>query len=73
MFVTVKSKAARFVVAVSSVTEITMSEVMPTSELMGVPVSAPVEVLKLAQLGLLVMLNVRLSPVSTSEAVGVKL
>ena len=73
MFVTVKSKAVRLVVTVSSVTEITMLEVVPTSELVGVPVRAPVEVSKLAQLGLLVMLNVRLSPVSTSEAIGVKL
>ena len=73
VFVTVKSKAVRLVVSVSSVTEITISEVVPTSELMGAPVRAPVEVSKLAQLGLLVMLKVRLSPASISEAVGVKL
>ena len=73
MLVTVKSKAVRFVVTVSSVTEMTMLEVMPTSKFVSVPVRAPVEVSKLAQLGLLVILNVRLSPASTSEVVGVKL
>ena len=55
MLVTVKSKAVRFVVTVSSVTEMTMLEVMPTSKFVSVPVRAPVEVSKLAQLGLLVI------------------
>ena len=40
----------------TSVTVITIAVVVPTSALTGVPVNAPVLVLKLAQLGLLVIL-----------------
>ena len=58
--------------ATSSVTLITMSVVVPTSLLSGVPVRAPVLVLKVAQSGLLVILKVSVSP-STSAAAGVKL
>jgi hypothetical protein len=55
---------------VPSPTLIAMPLVAPTSPAAGVPVSAPVLVLKLAQAGLFVMLNVRVSP-SGSLAVGV--
>ena len=55
-----------------SLTLITIPVVMPTSLLPGMPVSVPVVVLKLAQLGLLLMLNVSGS-LSGSLAVGVKL
>jgi hypothetical protein len=55
--------------AVPSETEITMPEYVPTLVLVGVPVSAPVDVLKLAQAGLPEILNVNALP-SGSEAVG---
>ncbi len=70
---TVKLKAAKFVVAVPSDTLMTIPLVVPTSALVGVPVKAPVLVLKLAQVGLLAMLKVKVVPRSSSFAVGVKL
>jgi hypothetical protein len=47
-----------------------MPEVVPTSPAPGVPLRLPVDVLKLAQAGLLLMLNVSVS-LSASLAVGV--
>ena len=70
--VTSIAKAAKAILAAPSVTLITMSVVVPTSLLSGVPVRAPVLVLKVAQSGLLVILKVSVSP-STSAAAGVKL
>jgi hypothetical protein len=55
-----------------SLTLTVMLPVCPTFALRGVPVIVPVVVLKLAQLGLLVIENVRRSP-SGSIALGVKL
>ena len=69
MLVTVTAKLAKATVSVWSVTLITIPLVVPTSSLLGVPVRLPVTVLKLAQLGVLVILKVRVSP-STSLAVG---
>ena len=69
---TVIENAARETVAVPSDTEMTMFDVVPVFELVGVPVSAPVAALKEAQVGLFWMLNVSALP-SASEAVGVKL
>lgn len=46
-----------------SVTLITMLEVVPAA--VGVPVSAPVTVLKLAQLGLLTMVKPKVSPLAS--------
>jgi hypothetical protein len=55
-----------------SVTEIMILGSVPTSVAVGVPVSAPVVVLKLAQEGLFWMLKVRVDPLGPL-AVGVKL
>ena len=54
-----------------SLTEIKMSEVIPTSALLGVPLSFPVAVSNVAQVGLLVMLKVSVS-LSSSLAIGIK-
>ena len=54
-----------------SVTDTRISEVIPTSLLVGVPLNWPVVVSKLAQLGWFVMLYSRVSTVSTSAPVGV--
>ena len=62
--------AVRVAESVPSLTERVMLLNVPAA--VGVPVRAPVFVLKLAQAGLLTMLNVRLSP-SMSLAEGVKL
>ena len=70
--VTVRLKAGSAALKLPSLTLITMPEVVPTSLLPGVPVKAPVLVLKLAQLGLLLMLKLNVSS-SGSDAVGVKL
>ena len=56
--------------ALPSLTLITMPEVVPTSAAAGVPLSCPVEMLKLAHEGMLVMENVRPLPAG-SLAVGV--
>lgn len=56
--VTVISKLASEVLVIPSLTLIIMLLVVPISMLLGVPVSAPVLVLKLAQSGLFVILNV---------------
>ena len=73
-FVTVISKAGNEVLAVLlSVTAITMPVVVPTSAFAGVPVNSPVLVSKLVQDGWFMILNVSVSPASTSPAVGVKL
>ena len=72
--VTFRLKAGREALApLLSVTLILIPVVVPTSPLPGVPFNLPVEVLKLAQPGLLVMLKLRVSPTSGSLAVGVKL
>ena len=47
-----------------SLTEITMFDVVPTSALLGVPLSFPVTVSNDAQLGLLVILKVSVSVLS---------
>ena len=73
VFDTVRLKAAKLTDAVAvSVTLMTISEVVPTSTFVGVPVKVPVEVLKVAQLGLLVMLKVCRSLLFISVTVGVK-
>ena len=54
-FTTVRLKAGKLALNVPSLTLIIMPLVTPTSLLVGVPVKAPVAVLKLAQLGLLVI------------------
>ena len=54
-----------------SLTLITIPEVVPTSAAVGVPLSCPVAVLKLAQDGWLVIENVR-APPNGSVVVGVK-
>src|SRR5882724_7620104 len=69
---TVIWKAARDVVAVPSLTEITMPDVVPASLAAGVPDSWPVVVLNVAHDGLLMMLKVSLS-LSASAADGVNL
>jgi len=56
-----------------SVTSINMLFAVPTSLFPGVPVSVPVIGSKEAHEGLFVILKVNVSPVSSSEAVGVKL
>ena len=60
-----------------SVTEAVPSEAvittlwLPTSSLVGVPESAPVEAVKVSQLGTVVPVIVSVSPLSTSAAVTV--
>ena len=72
--VTVRLNAAKLsVTLLPSVTVITMPLVTPTSSLVGVPDNKPVAVLKFAQLGLLVILKISLSPTSASDTVGMKL
>ena len=74
VLVTCRLKAGKDVDAnEASVTVMTMPLVVPTSLLVGVPLRVPVVVLKEAQLGVVLMLNARVSPSSTSLAVGVKL
>ena len=74
VFDTIRLKAAKLTAAfAASATLMTMPEVVPASTFEGVPVKAPVDVLNVAQLGLLVILKVWVSPASTSETVGVKL
>ncbi len=58
--------------AMPSLTDITIPDVVPALVLVGVPVSAPVPVLNVAQLGLLAILNVSVLPFG-SLAVGLKL
>src|SRR5262245_51033947 len=69
---TVRSNAARDAVALPSLTEMTMPDVVPASPAAGVPESLPVVVLNVAHAGVLLMLNVMVSP-SASAADGVKL
>ena len=69
---TVIEKAESEVVVIPSLTLIVILLVVPTSVLPGVPLIAPLVVLKLAQVGKLLTLKVRVSP-SASLAVGVKL
>ena len=54
-FTTVRLNAGKLALNVPSLTLITMPLVTPTLLLVGVPVNAPVAVLKLAQLGLLLI------------------
>jgi hypothetical protein len=68
---TVTAKEARDAVVVPSETVMTMPEYVPTFALVGVPVKAPLAVLKLAHDGLPAMLNVSELP-SGSDAVGWK-
>jgi hypothetical protein len=67
---TTMEKVARETFAVPSDTAIVMAEKVPAD--VGMPLSRPLVVLKVAQAGLLVMLNVSACP-SGSDAVGVKL
>ena len=64
-------KAAREAVCVPSLTEIVILESVPASALEGVPVSAPVVLLKLAHDGLLLIEKVSEPPLG-SVVVGVK-
>ena len=66
-------KADSAVEAVPSLTLITIPLVVPALVLVGVPLRRPVELLKLAQPGRLVMLKARVVPASTSAAIGWKL
>ena len=66
---TVIENDGRSVVATPSDTAMTMPEYVPTPAAVGVPESRPVVVEKLAQLGLLCMLNASVLP-SGSDAVG---
>ena len=61
--------AGREIGVIPSVTEMTIPDVVPTLAAVGVPLSWPVAVLKVAHVGLLIIENVRLLPV----AEGVKL
>ena len=63
-------KAGSWVMAFESLTSMVIIPVMPTLASVGVPVSAPVDLLKVAQAGTLVALKVSASP-SGSPAVGV--
>jgi hypothetical protein len=70
-FITVIEKTAKDAVSFDvSITLIAISSKDPTSLLLGIPVSPPVEILKLAQEGLFSILKVRLS-FSASLTVGV--
>lgn len=69
--VTPIANAGSEVVALPSLTRMTMFENVPTLELVGVPAKRPVDVLNVAHTGLLEMLNVSLSPFA-SLALGVK-
>ncbi len=74
VFDTVTLKAFKLALTLAlSLTVITIPDVTPTASLAGVPVNAPVVALKAAQLGLLVILKVCVSPASTSLTLGVKL
>ena len=71
---TVRLKALRLAATLAaSFTVIIMPLVVPTSSLVGVPVKAPVAAFNVAQLGLLLMLNVCVSSRSASVTVGIKL
>jgi len=61
--------AASDVVALPSLTLMTMLGYVPTFALPGVPLRSPVTVLKAAQVGLFVMLKASVSPLA-SEAEG---
>ena len=65
-------KAGRLTVSIPSVTEITMP-LEPSSPFFGVPYKRPVLSSKLAHAGWVLMLKLKLSPLSGSEAVGWKL
>ncbi len=73
ILVTVSVKAGRDALKVPSDTLITIPAVAPTSALAGVPLKAPVAVLKVAHVGLFAMLKLSVVPESTSAAVGTKL
>ena len=70
--VTVIANAASDAVAVPSDTVIVMPLYVPTSELSGVPVTAPVDLFSEAQLGRFAAVKVSASPFE-SLAVGLKL
>ena len=59
------------VLTLPSLTLITMPVVVPTFAAVGVPVRAPVAVLNCAHDGLFTIVNVSVSPLSASLAVGV--
>src|SRR5690349_7688330 len=59
---TVSANAGRAALLTPSLALITMLEVVPTTALDGVPLSTPLAVLKLAQLGLLRTLKATVSP-----------
>ena len=69
---TVMANAASEALLVPSETEITIPEVVPVWLLVGVPVNAPLVVLKLAQAGLFWIEKLRVPPLG-SVVVGVKL
>ena len=67
-------KAAKLSLAFAlSVTVITIFVYVPKLSLVGIPLNSPVALLKFAQLGLLTIENVLVSPLSTSVTVGTKL
>jgi hypothetical protein len=72
LLVTLIWNAGSCVQALPSVTSIWIIWLVPTLDSAGVPLSAPVEVLNVAQAGMLVARKVSASP-SGSPAVGVKL
>jgi hypothetical protein len=65
---TVIEKEASAALSEPSLTPITMPDVVPTCVLEGVPDSLPVEVLKVAQLGLLVIEKVSTCPSGSAAA-----
>ncbi|MGC3979807.1 MAG: hypothetical protein QM808_00930 [Steroidobacteraceae bacterium] len=69
---TLMANAGNEVVALPSLTEMAMLPYVPTAVAAGVPLNLPVDVLNLAQLGLLATLKVSVSPLA-SAAVGIKL
>lgn len=66
---TVIENAAKLADRLPSDAVMTMPEVVPTCELLGVPLKRPVVLLKLAHVGLFVMENASVSPFE-SRAVG---
>src|SRR5487761_197834 len=68
--VTLTENAAKEALLVPSLTEMPIFEYVPTFELLGVPLSWPVEVLKVSLLGMLVIEKVSVPPLG-SVVVGV--
>ena len=73
--VTAMGNEGRDALVLPSLTLMLMFEYVPTSAAVGVPDSSPVELLKLAQLGAFLMLNVKVPPLGSvvvgREAIGI--